>query len=99
MQQIIDYFIQPQIAPIGIFVIILIGVIVWQQKRSDKKDDQITNLQNQLQSVSDGYAKSYIDTVREVVATQKDSVNAVNLLQRSFDQLMSAVQSFINGRK
>ena len=87
MDKIIDYFLQPQNGILGIIVIVLGFVIWWQQRRLDKKDDQVLLLQQELKNASDSYTKNYINTVKDVVTTQKDSINSINLLQRSIDSL------------
>lgn len=95
MDEITSYFAKQGI--LGIVVVMLIGVIVWQQKRIDAKDLQINDLQNKRKQDADGYTSSFTATTREMVAAQKDGVNAINLLQRSVESLTSIVQSFING--
>ena len=92
------YFADPQNGILGIIVIALGFVIWWQQRRIDKKEDLIETLQKELGAAADSYTKNYIETVKEVVTTQKDTTSALNLLQRSIDSLTSGFQSFINRR-
>lgn len=98
MEAIISYFSQPQNGILGIIVLVLGSVIVWQQRRIDSKDQQITALQEQIKDTIKEGGDKMLETVKEVVATQKDSVNAVTLLQRSFDSLTSGLQTLINGK-
>jgi len=98
MERVIEYFADPQNGILGIIVIALGFVIWWQQRRIDKKEDLIETLQKELGAAADSYTKNYIETVKEVVTTQKDTTSALNLLQRSIDSLTSGFQSFINGR-
>lgn len=64
----------------------------------DKKEDQVTSLQAELKTAADSYTKTYIETVKEVVSSQKDTTNAVNLMQRSLDALSNGFQTLINGK-
>lgn len=75
---------------------ILAFVIVWQQKRIDSKDKQITDLQDKGIIRADSYTTSYTNTIKEVVAASKDNATAVSLLQKSVDTLTTAVQNWIN---
>lgn len=97
MEQIINYFLQPQNGILGVIIALLIGVIVWQQRRLDSKDKQVTELQGQRISDSQTYTQKYVDVTKEVVGATKDSVNTINLLQRSVDTMAQAFQAFMNG--
>lgn len=81
---------------LGIIILMLIGVVVWQQKRIDAKDKQITDLQDKRKSDTDIYTSSYTTIVKENIATQKDSLNANIIMQRSLDTLVNAFQTFVN---
>jgi hypothetical protein len=80
---------------LGIVILMLIGVVVWQQKRIDAKDKQITDLQDKRIADTNSYTSSYTSTTREMIGTTRDSLNALNLLQRSIDALATALQSLI----
>ena len=96
MEAVITYFTQQGV--LGIVIVMMMAVIAWQQKRIDAKDKQISELQDRRIEDTNGYTASYTQTTREMVATTKDSINALNLLQRSIDSLATAVQSWINGK-
>lgn len=96
--KIADYFLQPQNGVLGVIVVILILIVVWQQKRLDKKDALVADLQEKRKIDVDTYTKNYTDMAKEAVGTQKDSTNAINLLQRSVDSLTAGFQSFMNGK-
>ena len=98
LERILDYFLQPQNGILGIIVACLIFLLVWQQRRLDKKDEIIGTLRDKIETLLDSYAKSQTDVVKEVVGTSKDSTSAVNLMQRSIDSLTTSFQAFINGR-
>lgn len=98
IERVIEFFAQPQNGILGIIVIVMGWVVWWQQNRIDKKDDQINALQKQLKDDADGNSNKYVETVKEVIGTQKDSVNAITLLQRSIDALTTSFQTFINGK-
>ncbi len=91
------YFAQQGV--LGIIVLMLIGVVVWQQKRIDNKDKQITELQDKRKADTDGYTASYTATIRDMIIASKDSLNAANLLQRSVDSLAAALQSLMSNKK
>lgn len=92
-----DYFSQQGI--LGIIIIMLMGVIVWQQWRIDGKDTRINELQDKRKTDTDVYTKSYTDVVKEQIATQKDIVHAQTLIQKSLDSMALALNSLVNGGK
>jgi len=93
MDIITPYFAQQGL--LGIVIIMLVGVVLWQQKRIDGKDKIINDIQDKRKADVDTYTASYISTTREMVGTQKDSLNAITLLQRSVDNLANALQGII----
>lgn len=99
MEQIINYFLRPENGIQGIIIVALGTIIVWQQKRMDSKDKQITELQNQRIADTNVYTAKFTDVTKEVVGATRDSINTINLLQRSIDSLAQAFQAFINGKK
>ena len=96
MDTISSYFLQQGV--LGVIIVMLIGVIVWQQKRIDIKDKQIVDLQDKRVSDTNAYTASYTATTKEMVGTTRDSLNALNLMQRSIDSLATALQSLLNGK-
>lgn len=98
MDRVIDYFLQPENGILGVLIVILILVIIWQQRKLDKKEVEISDLQEKRKSDTDVYTKSYTDIAKEQVATARDNINTINLLQRSIDSLTTVLQSFINGK-
>lgn len=93
MEAIISYFSQQGV--LGIVIIMLVSVIVWQQKRIDLKDKQIYDLQEKRKTDTDAYTASYTLVAKEQIGTQRDSVNSLNLLQRSIDSIANALQNII----
>lgn len=86
-----NYFAQQGI--LGIIILMLIGVVAWQQKRIDTKDKAIADLQEKRKTDTDQYTASYTATTRELVATTRDSVNALNLMQSSINSIANALQN------
>lgn len=72
---------------LGVIVLVLGGVVVWQQKRLDARDQKYDVLQDKRTSDSEAHTASYIATTREMVGTQKDTLNAINFLQKSIEGL------------
>lgn len=93
MDIITPYFAQQGI--LGIIIIMLVAVVLWQQKRIDGKDKIINELQDKRKADVDAYTASYVATTKEMVGTQKDGLNALNLMQRSVDNLATALQGII----
>lgn len=91
-----SYFIQQGI--LGIIILVLTSVIIWLQKRIDKKDLQIDDLQDKRKADTDAYTTSYIATTKEMIGTQKDSLNSINVMQGSLTSLVTAVQAWLNGK-
>lgn len=96
METITNFFLQQGI--LGVIIVMLIGVVVWQQKRIDLKDKQITDLQDKRVADTNAYTSSYTAANKEMVATTRDSLNALSLLQRSVDSMATALQNLINGK-
>lgn len=99
MEQVINYFLRPENGIQGIIIVALGSIVVWQQKRLDSKDKQITELQNQRLADTNSHTEKYTEVATQMVSATKDSVNAMGLLQRSIDSLAQAFQAFINGKK
>lgn len=98
MEAIIQYFTRPESGIMGIIILMFIAVIIWQQRRIDKKDEEIKDLQEKRKQDIDAYSKNYTELTKEQVATTRDNINTINLLQRSIDALASAVQAFLNSK-
>ena len=97
MVEVTEYFFQQGI--LGVIIVGLITVILWQQKRIDKKDQSIGDLQEKRKNDTDVYTKSYTDVVKEQIVAQKDSVNTLNLLQQSVNSMADALSKLLNGKK
>ena len=93
MDAFTSYFAQQGI--LGIIILMLVAVLLWQQKRIDGKDRVINEIQDKRKADVDAYTASYIATTREMVGTQKDALNALNLMQRSLDNLANAMQGMV----
>lgn len=96
MEVILEYFSQPQNGILGILVIMLVSVIIWQQRRIDSKDTLINDLLNKRVEDANSYTNGYVSTTREMVGSQKETVNAINLLQKSVDTVAQALQNLLN---
>lgn len=82
-----------------LIAVLLVGVIIWQQKRIDSKDKLITDLQDKRIGDSAVYSNNYVSLAKENVATSKDNLNALALLQNSVNTLANSLQNWINERK
>lgn len=99
MEAVIEYFLRPENGILGIIVVMLLGVVIWQQRKLDTKEKEITDLHKLRKADADSYTSSYTAVAKEQVAATRDNINTVNLLQRSIDSLATALQAFINGSK
>lgn len=92
-----NYFFQQGI--LGVIVVVLASVlsavIIWQQRRIDKKDELIKQLQDQRILDADKYTSNYIAIAKETVATSKDHSSALSLLQRSVDGLTNGLTKLL----
>lgn len=79
-----------------LIAVLLIGVVIWQQRRLDAKDKQITDLQDKRVIDTNAYTSSYSTSVREMVVASKDTLNSLTLLQRSVDGLAAAFQRLLD---
>lgn len=79
-----------------LIAVLLIGVVIWQQRRLDAKDKQITDLQDKRVIDTNAYTSSYSVSVREMVVASKDTLNSLTLLQRSVDGLAIAFQRLLD---
>lgn len=96
METITNFFANQGI--LGIVILMLIAVVIWQQRRIDSKDTQITELQNKRVSDTNGFTTSYTQTIREITTATRDSVNAQVLLQKSIDSIAQAFNNFLNNK-
>lgn len=94
MDTITSYFAQQGL--LGIIILMLIGVVIWLQKRIDNKDKQITDLQDKRITDANQYTSSYIAASKEAVETGRDNLSALSLLQRSVDALAQGLQKLLD---
>lgn len=94
MDSLTNYYLTQGV--LGVTVVALILVVVWQQRRIDSKDKQITDLQDKRKSDTDSYTASYTAIIKENIGAQKDSNNAQVITQNALNSLVTAVQAFIN---
>jgi hypothetical protein len=78
--------------------VLLSGVIIWQQRRIDAKDEQITELQDKRILDTNQYTGSYTGTIKEMISSGRDTLNAINLLQRSVDSLANSLSALLERR-
>lgn len=53
MEQIIDYFLQPQNGILGVFVVILILVVVWEEREKSNLRKEIKELSTELKLLAE----------------------------------------------
>lgn len=98
MEAVLNYFAQPQNGILGIIIIMLLGVVIWQQRRLDRKDEQIYDLQEKSRVYAEGYSDKYLEATKEMISATRDNVNTTTLLQRSIDNIAQSIQNFVNRR-
>ena len=96
MEEVLSQFQQQGL--LGAIIIVLAFVVIWQQKRIDVKDKQVFDLQDKIKVDADAHTTIYVSTTREMVGTQRDSLNAINILQKSVETLVTAVQGLVNDK-
>lgn len=90
MESVINYFLEQGL--LGVIIVMLIGVIVWQQKRLDKKDEEI-KLANQ--GVNVVQEKRIVDSQQNItsfVGMGKDLLNTSASLQKSIDSVVRILE-------
>jgi len=93
MESVTSYFIQQGV--LGVIIVMLIGVVIWQQRRIDNKDIQITELQDKRVSDTNAFTNGYTEISKTMVASGKDTVNTLNVLQKSIDTMFNALQTLL----
>ena len=96
MEEIVKFFAGQGVY--GIIILMLIGVVIYLQKRIDGKDKEISGLQNQRIADANTYTTNYISIAKETVATSKEHLAALSLLQRSVDALATGLQKLLDNK-
>lgn len=94
METITNFFAQQGI--LGIIILMETSVIVWQQKRIDKKDSQILELQDKRVNDTNTFTNGYTEISKEMVAAGRDTANSISILQKTIDTILSSLQTLLN---
>lgn len=93
MEPIINYFLQPQNGILGIIVLVLGGVVLWEEKQKADLRKEIKELYEKRKTDSDTFTASYTAVAKEQVASTRDSINTIALLQKSIDSLVQYIMN------
>ena len=75
--------------------VISVGVIVYLNKKVEQKEKQIEELQEKRLQDSNLYTQSFTSVAKEMVAANKDAVNATAVLQKSIDSITRILQNVV----
>jgi ferric iron reductase protein FhuF len=95
--EIITNFLATQ-GVLGIVILMLIPVVIYVVKDNKRLYARIDELQDKRKIDSDGYTSTYVATTKEMIGTQRDALNAINILQKSVETIATALQALINSR-
>lgn len=90
MEQVISYFLDQGL--LGVIIVMLIGVIVWQQKRLDKKDEEIKLANQGINVVQEKRITDSQQNITSFVGLGKDLVNASSSIQKSIDNVTRVLE-------
>jgi hypothetical protein len=78
-----NYFLQQGI--LGIIIVVLAGVIVWQQRRLDKKDVDIKKLYESIDTVQEKRLVDNEKHITNIVGLGERLVTSIDAVQKSID--------------
>jgi len=90
MDVITNYFAQQGL--LGIIIIMLIGVVIWQQRRLDKKDEEIKIMNQAVNVVQEKRINDLAQGQAAFIGLGKDLVNANGSIQKSLDTITRVME-------
>lgn len=75
--------------------VISVGVIVYLNRKVEQKEKTIEELQEKRLQDSNLYTQNFTSVAREMVAANKDAVNATAILQKSIDSITQILQNVV----
>lgn len=85
------YFLQQGL--LGIIIVVLAWVIVWQQKRLDKKDEEIKSLYTSIGVVQNERLKDNAQHIMSFVGLGEKLTNANAAIQKTLDSFLTTYLS------
>jgi len=96
MDPITTYFATQGI--LGVIILMLIAVVIYQQRKNDAQFKQITELQDKRIADANQYTANYIVVAKEVVETSKDHLISLTFLQKAVDSLAVSMQKLLDNK-
>jgi hypothetical protein len=94
-----DLLIQIATQGLGYTLFVLaVFVIIYQNRKLEGKDKELSVLHEKLLSESNLYTASFTAVAKEMVAANRDSVNATAILQKSVDTITQILQNLANNK-
>lgn len=90
MEQVTNFFFNQGI--LGVIIIVMGGVIIWCQKRLDRKDEEIKLLNQAVNVLQEKRISDSSLQINAFVGLGKDLVNSDASIQKSVDNIMRVLE-------
>lgn len=77
---------------LGATIVVLAGVIVYLQKKLDKRNDRVKELNQELVALAQANGKEMIEFYKTDAATEKVKADALNKMAQSIDMLRVKIE-------
>lgn len=79
----------------GAIIVVLAGVIVYQNRKLDVKDRFIYEILDKRVGDANQFTTNFTTVAKDMVATNKDLINQNAILQKGVDTMAQALQTFV----
>lgn len=84
------YFIQQGL--LGVIIVVLGGVIIWQQRKLDKKDEEIKALYKSVEIVQEKRLEDSKENIANITTLGASLVSANQAIQKSVDSIVQKLR-------
>jgi len=86
-----SYFLQQGI--LGVIIVVLAGVIIWQQRKLDKKDEEIKGLYKAIDTVQEKRLADNKENIVNITQLGGSLVSADSAIQKSVDSIVRMLET------
>lgn len=86
-----NYYLQQGV--LGVTIVVLAGVVVWQQKRIDSKEKELREMSDLRLKDSKDYTSSYTSTVEKYATLSEKNVTSDSLIMQAVNGIATLLQN------